>query len=416
MPRHEGCIDGVMLYSAYDSFARLLSPAQKSAEWWFQTIKKASDYHGNHLLREVAAEFEAFGASQITHTRPDFKITEVVDPEGKAWLVKESVAYETPFARLIAFKREGSSGAPKVLLVSPMSGHFSTLLSGTVKTLVQDHDVYITDWLNPRDIPLYQGRFGFNEYVDHLIEFLRFMGPDSHLMGVCQPTVACMAAAALMAQEQDPCEPASLILLAGPIDTRHNPTRVNELAQQNDIDWFKNNLVSTVPLPNLGAGRKVYPGFVQLIAFMSMNKERHLQAFKNMKELRANGDHEKADSIAEFYREYFAVMDLPAEFYLETVEKVFQKHELPQGKLTIGEKKVDCSAIRRPFLLTVEGERDDICGIGQTLAAQDLCSRMPMYKKTHLLQPGVGHYGVFNGKRWEKRIYPVVRDFIQSTV
>jgi poly(3-hydroxybutyrate) depolymerase len=408
-------VDVDMLYTTYDLFSRTIAPLQRGADWWHRALHPKVAHQGSRWQRAILAEFEAMGLSEITHTRPDFSIGRVTDSDGKTWEIEESVVYRTPFAQLICFRRLSAPPAPQLLLVSPMSGHFSTLLAGTVRTLVQDHDVFITDWLNPRDVPLNEGRFGLAEYVHHLIDFLRHTGPETHLMGVCQPTVACMAAAALMAEDNDPCEPASLILLAGPIDTRLSPTRVNELAKERPIDWFEDHLVSTVPPPHRGAGRRVYPGFVQLHAFMSMNRERHLLAFQHLKEHRQNGDHQKADSIAEFYREYFAVMDLPAEFYLETVQLVFQDHALPRGQLKVGERPVNCRAVRRPFLLTIEGERDDICGIGQTLAAQDLCHRMPMYKKSHLLQPGVGHYGVFNGRRWERRIYPVIRDFIQST-
>lgn len=367
-------------------------------------------------LRSVGADLEALGLAEVTHHRPDFDIHSVSDAAGELRAVTHDVVAQTPFAHLVRFKREGIPNAAKILLVAPVSGHFATLLTGIVKTLLRDHEVYLTDWLNARDIPACHGRFGFAEYVQHLIDFLRGMGPGSHLMGVCQPTVACLAAAALMAEDGDPCQPASLILLAGPIDTRQSPTRVNQLAKEKPIEWFETRLVTTVPWPNAGAGRRVYPGVVQLMAFMSMNRERHIQAFNQLREHRANGDDEKANAIADFYREYFAVMDLPAEFYLETVEQVFQQHALPKGLMEIQGRRVDCSAIRKPFLLTIEGERDDICGIGQTLAAQELCSRMPGYKKSHHLQAGVGHYGVFNGKRWERRIYPVVREFILSTV
>lgn len=406
----------VMLYATYDFVARATAPVHYGAHWWQRCTEEAASRRDHRILRELGAEFETIVLSKLTHKRPDFNISDVFDSEGVLRRVHQTEVTSTPFAKLIGFKREGTQALPKILLVAPMSGHFSTLLAGTVKALVQDHEVFITDWLNPRDIPLSEGRFGFSEYVQHLITFLRDLGPGVHLMGVCQPTVACMAAAALMAEEKDPFEPASLILLAGPIDTRQNPTRVNLLAQHHSIDWFDRNLVNYVPLPNIGAGRRVYPGFVQLMAFMSMNRDRHMQAFRQLKQHRVAGEHSKADAIVDFYKEYFSVMDLPAEFYLETVQKVFQDHELPKGNLKVNDRLIDCSSIRKPFLLTIEGERDDICGIGQTLAAQDLCSRMPQYKKTHLLQPGVGHYGVFNGKRWERRIYPVVRDFIQATV
>ncbi len=245
--------------------------------------------------------------------------------------------------------------------------------------------------------------------------FMKFIGPDSQLMGVCQPTVACLAATALMAESRDECQPASVTLMAGPIDARINPTQVNVLATGKPIEWFESKMIGAVPLKFKGFGRKVYPGFMQLMAFMSMNLERRQQSFKDLYQHRVNGEDEKANAIRDFYAEYFAIMDLSAPFYLQTVQHIFQDFLLPQGKLTYRDHPINLRAIRKPFLLTVEGERDDICGIGQTLAALDLCSLLPDYKKTHHLQAGVGHYGVFNGKRWTSQIYPVVRNMIQST-
>lgn len=404
-----------MYYSGYEAVASVVRPLQQAAAWWSALAGSAHRVTSLDFLRALRADFEALAVTELTHRRPDFGLRYITDAAGKVHAVEEDVVLHTGFARLVRFRREGSARAPMVLLVAPMSGHFATLLCGTVRTLLRDHEVYLTDWLNARDISPSAGRFGFAEYVAHLMQFLRHLGPGTHLMGVCQPTVACLAAAALMAEEADPCQPATLILLAGPIDTRLSPTRVNDLARQRPIEWFDRNLVSEVPWPNRGAGRRVYPGVTQLAAFMSMNLERHQQALRQLREHRARGEHERADAIHDFYREYFAVMDLPAEFYLETVQRVFQDHELPRGTMHLAGRRVDCAAVRKPFLLTIEGERDDICGIGQTLAAQDLCSRMPGYKKSHHLQAGVGHYGVFNGKRWERRIYPVVREFIGAS-
>jgi len=404
-----------MTYASYAAFSEALGPVQGASGQLAELYMSSSLYAVDPYLRSFAASLEIASLARTTHTRPEFEISSVNDASGAAVSINETIEATTPFAQLVRFTRAEPSPLPRILLVAPMSGHFSTLLAGTIRTLLQDHEVFLVDWLNPRDIPESEGRFGFDEYVDHVIQFLRFVGPESHLMGVCQPAVACLVAAAIMAEDEDPYEPASLILLAGPIDTRQSPTRVNALAQERPIEWFEENLISQVPWPYPGARRRVYPGFLQLAAFISMNKERHLQAFSQIKKLRISGEHEKAEAIIDFYREYFAVMDLPAEFYLETVEKVFQQHALPTGTLCVSDRRINCAAIRRPFLLTVEGERDDICGIGQTLAAQDLCSRMPAYKKSHLLQPGVGHYGVFNGKRWERRIYPVIREFIKST-
>ena len=403
-----------MLYTLYDACELLLQPIQLGSDWLAERLREvALDARQPHL-DELASEWEAFALSQISHVRPAFMIDSVADANGVVYPVEQSTVVSTPFADLIRFGKVTKLNEPRVLLVAPMSGHFCTLLAGTLKTLLQDHVVYLTDWLNPRDIPLMAGEFGFDQYVEHLIAFLRLIEAPAHIMAVCQPAVAALAATALMAEDKDESEPASVILLAGPVDVRISPTRVNHLANQHPIEWFEQRLITSVPLRYRGFGRRVYPGFLQLFAFMAMNPERHIAAFRQLKEHRRLGYHDRAEAIIVFYKEYFAVMDLPAEFYLETVERVFQQTLLPRRELEVLGRKVDCSAIRKPFLLTIEGERDDICGIGQTLGAQDLCDRMPMYKKTHLLQPGVGHYGVFNGKRWERRIYPMVRNFIQS--
>ena len=412
---HGNCVNDAMYYFGYEALATSTRPVQQAAAWWSEWALAAHKIHKLPSARALAADLEVVGLTELTHERPKFEFDPVPNGAGEAQPVLQEVVQRTPFAHLLRFCRAGAHQLPKVLLVAPMSGHFATLLSGTVQTLLRDHEVYLTDWLNARDIPLAQGRFGLAEYVQHLVDFMHHLGPGAHMMGVCQPTVACLAATALMAEDDDACQPASLILLAGPIDTRQSPTRVNTLAKEKSIEWFDQNLVSTVPWPSRGAGRRVYPGVMQLTAFMSMNRDRHMQAFRQMRELRASGEDARADAIYDFYREYFAVMDLPAEFYLETVQRIFQDHELPRGVLHLNGRRVDCAAIRKPFLLTIEGERDDICGIGQTLAAQDLCTRMPGYKKSHHLQAGVGHYGVFNGKRWDRRIYPVVREFIQAT-
>lgn len=295
-----------------------------------------------------------------------------------------------------------------------MSGHFATLLRGTVRTMLAEHDVYITDWHNPRDIPLSAGRFGFDEYVAHVIDFIRHIGPDTHVLAICQPTVAALAAVALMAADGDPAQPASLTLMAGPIDCRVNPTNVNVLATSHSLDWFARNLISVVPAGFPGAQRCVYPGFVQVGAFMSMNPDRHASSFSDMYFERANGDPAKADMLRHFYDEYFATADLTAEFYLETVEKVFQQYALARGELTVGGRLVEPAAIHRTALLTIEGEKDDICAVGQTVAAQELCSGLPAYLKTHHVQTGAGHYGVFNGNRWETQIYPIVRATIHD--
>jgi len=303
---------------------------------------------------------------------------------------------------------------PPVLLAAPLSGHFSTLLRETVRTLLRDHDVYVTDWHNARDVPLWHGEFALDDYTLQIIRFLEAIGPGVHMVAVCQPCVAALAATALMAEDENPSTPRSLTLMAGPVDCRINPTTVNKLATERPIRWFERNLISHVPWPHSGMMRRVYPGFLQLSAFMSMNPDRHKQQFTKLYEHLVEGELAQAEAILSFYDEYLAVNDLPAAFYLETVERVFQTYDLPRGELTVGERKIDPAAIRRTALLTVEGERDDICAVGQTVAAQDLCTGVRPYLKTHHLQAGVGHYGVFSGSKWNTQIYPRVRETIYT--
>ncbi|WER45148.1 polyhydroxyalkanoate depolymerase [Cupriavidus sp. WKF15] len=400
-----------MLYQAYQTYADLMQPGCTLADLTASLIAANPRAAGTDSLRSLWAACEILALARLTHHRPAFGIDSVV-VNGVPVQVSEEVVARTPFCSLLHFRRHGIGGQPRVLLVAPMSGHFATLLRGTVQTMLADHDVYITDWHNPRDIPLLAGRFGFDEFVDHLIFFLQTLGGHTHLVAVCQPTVAALAAAALMAEDDDPAQPPSLTLMAGPIDARVNPTKVNELAMSRPIEWFESTLIGFVPLRFAGGLRRVYPGFVQLLAFMSMNLERHEQALCEMHALRSRGEHDKADAIQDFYVEYFATMDLTAEFYLETVSMVFQRFLLAQGLLEVGGRRVSTHAIRRTALLTVEGERDDICAIGQTMAAQDLCGSLRPYLRMHHVQTGVGHYGVFNGKRWETQVYPLVRDTI----
>jgi len=301
-----------------------------------------------------------------------------------------------------------------VLVVAPMSGHFSTLLRSTVETLLRDHDVYITDWKNARDVPLAAGRFGFEDYVDYIIRFFQTMGPGAHLLSVCQPCVPALAAVAVMAEDKDPATPKSMTLMGGPIDTRVAPTVVNDLANDKPIDWFEKNLISIVPFRYAGRGREVYPGFVQLSAFMAMNMERHGSQHRELYQLLADGKTVEADKIKSFYEEYFAVLDMTKEFYLETVDLVFQRTLLAKGELMHRGRPVNPGAIRKTALLTVEGEKDDVCAVGQTAAAHALCTGLRPHLKRHHLQPGVGHYGVFSGSKWEKQVYPQVRNMILS--
>lgn len=405
-----------MLYRTYQNFADIHDPVRLFARASEQVAATWFSGMFSNPTRRLAAHYEQIALLGFTHERPAFNIRSVVDAFGIEQPVTEEVVYSTHFANLIRFAKPGQNAQPKILLVAPMSGHFATLLAGTVKTLLQDHEVYLTDWLNIRDIPKECGSFDFDSYITHIIDFLEVLGPDSHLMAVCQPTVACLAATAILSERKSPFMPASLILMAGPIDVAQNPTKVNELATEKPLTWFEEKLIGIVPAQFLGAGRQVYPGFIQLMAFMSMNPDRHLESFRKLYEYRVSGEDEKADVIHEFYAEYFAIMDLSADFYLQTLDKVFIKRDLAQRQLMYQGELVNTSAIKKTFLLTIEGERDDICGIGQTLAAQDLCNGLAGYKKTHHLQAGVGHYGVFNGKRWENQIYPVVRNHIQAAL
>jgi polyhydroxyalkanoate depolymerase len=365
-------------------------------------------------LKRMAAWYEVVALAGFTHERPDYAIREV-EVRGQTRRVSQSVALHTPFAELLHFQKEGGADDPKVLLVAPMSGHFATLLRGTVRTLLRDHQVYITDWLNAREIKLEHGPFGLDEYTQHVIDFIAHIGDQCHVVAVCQPCVSALAATAVLAMDGANHQPASLTLMAGPIDVRIAPNKVNQLANEKPFSWFRDNMIGVVPWKFSGRGRHVYPGFLQLSAFMSMNAERHTKAFTDMFNARVDGDDEKAESIKEFYKEYFAIMDMTADFYLQTIDQVFQRCLLPKGEMMFKGRKIEPRAIKHTFLLTVEGEKDDICSVGQTLAAQDLCSGLRPYMKTHHLQAGVGHYGVFNGRRWDTQIYPVVRNHIMGS-
>ena len=409
-----------MLYHAYQAQTDWMWPVRATAKASLPTLRRVvSQGPRQDAARRLAAATEVFNLTEVTHRRPEFGIDRVRVGADDVAVVEEAVL-ATPFATLLRFTKPGLAAAgvapqPKVLIAAPMSGHFATLLRETVRTMLQDHEVYITDWHNVRDVPLAAGRFGLDEYIEHLMQFLACLGEGAHLVAICQPCVASLAAVALMSEDAHPATPASLTLMAGPIDCRISPTSVNQLATTKPIAWFEKHLISTVPWRHAGAGRRVYPGFVQLSAFMSMNKERHVNSFKEMHANLLAGETEKAEVTRHFYEEYFAVADLAAEFYLETVQWVFQDYALPLGELKFRGRRVDPGAIRRTALLTVEGERDDICAPGQTLAAQDLCSRLRPYMRTHYVQPGVGHYGVFSGKRWNQQIYPIVRDVIHAS-
>jgi poly(3-hydroxybutyrate) depolymerase len=371
-------------------------------------LMRAAGAEAAPAMRRTIAACELMASIRTTHRRPDFGLA-TTRMGNREVAVREEVVRTTPFGSLLRFAKDAPGRQPPLLLVAPMSGHFATLLRDTAQTLLPDFDLHVTDWHNARDAPVSAGRFGFDEYVEHIMDFLRAMGEGAHVLAVCQPSVAVLAAGALMHEDRDPARPRSMVLMAGPIDTRMNPTKVNVLAGSKPIEWFARNLIATVPWTAPGAGRRVYPGLTQLTAFMSMNIGRHITAHETQYRNIASGDTVAAEAHRRFYEEYFAVMDLPAEFYLETIERVFQTHHLPDGKLMWRDRPVRPGAIRRMGLMTVEGERDDICGIGQTMAALDLCSGVPVSMRSHHLQTGVGHYGVFAGRRWQQEIYPRVR-------
>jgi len=403
-----------MLYQAYQLQSDLLSPLYNLAAWTSSTFHPQS--RDASTLRGMAAASAVLTRMRLSHVRPDYGISSIM-VHGEAAAITEEVSLTRRFGNLLHFRKTlpiDLPSQPRVLLVAPLSGHFATLLRDTVRTLLQDHDVYITDWRNARDIPLREGGFSLDDYIDDMIAFIDAIGPETHVIAVCQPCVAALAATAIMTEDDHPNQPRSLTLMAGPVDCRVNPTAVNRLATSKPIEWFDKNLVCRVPLPHPGYMRRVYPGFLQLIAFMSMNLERHKQQFRNLYEHLMAGETEKADAIRQFYDEYLAVNDLPAEFYLETVAKVFQTYDLARGVLTRHGRVVNPAAIRRTALMTVEGERDDICAIGQTVAAQDLCTSVRPYLKMHYVQTGVGHYGVFSGRRWSEQIYPRIRDMIHA--
>ena len=407
-----------MLYQTYEMQNGLVAPLRATAGTARLLMGGAPWFADNPFAQWLDAGLEMVSRMTLTHTRPHFEIP-LAGPPGEERPVREEVALSLPIGDLLRFKKDGDETQPKVLLVAPLSGHFATLLRGTIRTLLQDHTVYVTDWKNARDIPLTAGQFGVEDYVDYLIRFMEQLHADAegssvHMVAVCQPCVQALVAAAIMAEEDHPAQPRSLTLMAGPIDVAESPTEVNDLANEKTMAWFKNNMIATVPLGYPGVGRRVYPGFMQLTSFMSMNMDRHNTAHRKMFNHLVNGEADQAEKIKSFYDEYFAVLDLTEEFYLETVDRIFQKRQLATGEFDYRGRPVNPDAIRKTALLTVEGGRDDICGMGQTSKAHELCGSLRPHLKRHHLQANVGHYGVFNGKRWENEIYPVVRNMLLS--
>lgn len=403
-----------MLYQAYRGQRGVFAPARAMATAALDLLDLFPTPLREHpAVRFTSAGYELMERSHLVHTRPPWGIDEVnVGTERVA--VHEEAVEATPFCTLRHFRKDLAVEQPKVLLVAALAGHFATLLRPTVQALLPDHDVYVSDWHNARDVPVADGAFGFDDYVEHVIRFVRRVGEGTHVLSVCQPCPGVLAATALMAQGGESATPRSLTLMAGPVDTRVNPTAINDFAQRRPLSWYARNAISTVPGAYAGAGRRVYPGFLQFGAFFSLNWARHVDRHLDLFHALAFGDHEQAGAIKDFYDEYCAVLDMPAEFYLETVDRVFQRHHLPRGVLHVRGQRVDPGAITRTALLTVEGERDDMCSVGQTAAAHGLCGRVPAAKRGRLVQPGVGHYGVFAGSTWERSIYPVFRDFVAA--
>ncbi|MDP2333836.1 MAG: polyhydroxyalkanoate depolymerase [Reyranella sp.] len=402
-----------MLYHAYEFQRQLANPVRL----WANALEQAYSSPYNPLSdtwfgKSVAAGAEIVARLTQNYGKPHFGLA-TTQIGNETVEVNEEILVRKPFCDLVRFRRDTSRRDPKVLVVAPMSGHFATLLRGTVEALLPEHDVHITDWKDAREVPLTSGDFSLDDYIDYVIAFSRYLGPDVHVIAVCQPSVPVLAAAALMAEAKDPRQPKSLTLMGGPIDTRQSPTVPNDLAMRNSMMWFRQNVISTVPLGYPGAMRRVYPGFLQLTSFISMNLDRHVNAHMRQFEHLVKGDDDSADGHRTFYDEYLAVMDLNAEFYLQTIEVVFKEHLLPRGEWVSRGRKIDPAAIETA-LMTVEGELDDISGIGQTKAAHALTPNIPGARHVHWEQPRVGHYGIFNGRKWREQIMPRVRAFIRE--
>ena len=404
-----------MLYDAYQAQSDLMAPLRAIADITraaFGDTQLGPAF--NYYFKGIAAGAEIASRAHLSHDRPPYDIADAL-VEGRRVPVHEEMALDSPFGTLLHFRKETNLHQPRVLIVAPMAGHFATLLRHTARTMLNDHDVYITDWKSARDVPLAEGRFGVDDYIDTLIGFLDKIGPGAHTVAVCQPCAALLAAVAIMAETNHRATPRSMTLMAGPVDTSVNPTEVNRAANKKPLEWFKKNVISTVPERYAGAGRKVYPGFLQISAFMSMNVSRHWRAHMDLYSHLLRGDDKKAAANKKFYDEYLAVSDLSADFFLETVQKVFQEYHLPRGVFQYRGNTVSPAAIKKTALLTVEGEKDDICSVGQTVAAHDLTPGIKPFKKMHYVQAGVGHYGVFSGTRWATQIYPMVRSTIRAS-
>ncbi len=403
-----------MLYHAFDMQKSWLAGASALATAGAQVMQHPANplgyFSGSPMF---ASALEVFAHAAAPRGKPGFELYET-EVDGETVRVTEAIEARKPFGQLKHFKHNASKDAPKLLIVAPMSGHYATLLRGTVERMLPGHDVWITDWRDARNVPLEAGKFDLDDYIDYLVGWLEHIGPGAHVLAVCQPSVPCYAAAAVMAAEKNRCRPRTLTMMGGPIDTRKAPTAVNQHATTRPYAWFQENVIATVPAWYPGAGRRVYPGFLQLAGFMSMNLGNHMMSHWEMFKHLVEGDGESADKTKEFYDEYRSVCDMTAEFYLQTVDAVFQRHLLPRGEFEHRGKKVDPNAIADIGLLAIEGERDDISGIGQTKAALTLAKTLPAKKKKYLMAEGVGHYGIFNGRKWREEIAPVVEAWIRS--
>jgi poly(3-hydroxybutyrate) depolymerase len=418
LPGEGGLLLSTPMYWLYEMGHAALSPARAFADATRLYYKNpANPLTHTTYGKSVAAAMELFERSTRRYGRPDWMIEDTV-VGGAHVPVHVTTVWERPFCRLLRFERSLTQAPrrpqPKLLIVAPLSGHYATLLRGTVESFLPNHDVYITDWRNARAVPQSEGRFDLDDYIDYVVSILHTLGTDTHVIAVCQPSVPVLAAVALMEADKDPYAPASMVLMGGPIDTRINPTAVNKVATERNIDWFRNHVITKVPFPHPGFMRDVYPGFLQLHGFMSMNLDRHIEAHHNLFLHLVKGDGDSAQKHREFYDEYLAVKDLSAEFYLQTVDTVFIRHALPKGEMTHRGRRIEPGAITRTALMTVEGEHDDISAVGQTEAAHRLCVNIPDDKRVHYVQSSVGHYGVFNGSRFRSEIAPRIADFVLS--
>ncbi len=401
-------------YEAYQAQADLFAPVRfmaRAAERLLNNQPWPVLAH-HPLVRSTAAACEMVARAGMWHERPDFRISSV-EIAGERVAVRESVVARHPFCNLLHFEKDYAPEQPRLLLVAPLSGHFATLLRGTVERLLVDHNVYITDWVNSRAVPMLHGRFDLDDYIDLVIHYMRHLRGDLNVVAVCQPSVPVLAAVSLLASANDPAQPKTMTLMGGPIDPRVNPTAPNLLATSRSLAWFERTVIATVPARYPGAFRRVYPGFLQLAGFMTINLDRHITAHVDMFNHLVRGDGESVEATRAFYDEFMSVMDLPADFYLQTIKRVFQDEALPKGNFESRGVPVEPRAIERTALLTIEGENDDICAVGQTGAAHDLLSGLAPSLKERYVQQNVGHYGVFNGRRFRTEIYPKVRDFIR---